>query len=163
MQEANEVVRDHSHISSYDPEQFENVSEISGICTDKLLTSAMESESLDNLSVVIITFNNFTSYLHNIMQFITNQPTLAKDTDVYNGRNSNQRNFLPKQVNNKVMPNIGSSITMPSKRYGNDGREHVESGETNFESEYQASTMQPKHTRNGPAKSISTDQRSFHH
>ena len=77
MQEANEVVRDHSHISSYDPEQFENVSEISGICTDKLLTSAMESESLDNLSVVIITFNNFTSYLHNIMQFIANQPTLA--------------------------------------------------------------------------------------
>ena len=51
---------------------------------------------MDNLSVVIITFKNFTTYLKNIKSIIANQPSLPKDNEAYNGRVSNQRNFLPK-------------------------------------------------------------------
>ena len=118
---------------------------------------------MDNLSVVIITFKNFTTYLKNIKSIIANQPSLPKDNEAYNGRVSNQRNFLPKQASSNIMPNIGPSISMQSKRYGMDfNRESQESGETNFESEYHPQTIHTKHTRNGPAKSISTDHRSYH-
>ena len=63
MQEACEVVQENSTLAAYDPGEFENVAEVCGIVTDKLLTTAMEVESMDNLSVVIISFANFTRYL----------------------------------------------------------------------------------------------------
>ena len=63
MQEACEVVQENSNLAAYDPVEFENVAEVCGIVTDKLLTTAMEVESMDNLSVVIISFANFTRYL----------------------------------------------------------------------------------------------------
>ena len=45
---------------------FEHISNCCGEVVDKLLMSAMEKESMDNLSVVIITFNNFTRFLESI-------------------------------------------------------------------------------------------------
>ena len=67
MQEAKEFVQENVKFNpNYDPEIFENVADICGITTDKLLTAAMEVESMDNLSVVILSFANFTKYLGSI-------------------------------------------------------------------------------------------------
>jgi serine/threonine protein phosphatase PrpC len=68
MQETDSVLRDNlieerGVNKLYDPESFDNVSEVCGIVTDRLLTNAMECESMDNLSVAILTFGNFTRYL----------------------------------------------------------------------------------------------------
>ena len=45
---------------------FEHVAQVCGEAVDKVMGSAMECESMDNLSVVIITFKNFTRYLESI-------------------------------------------------------------------------------------------------
>ena len=45
---------------------FESVSKVLGEAVDKVMTAAMEHESMDNLSVVIISFANFTRYLESI-------------------------------------------------------------------------------------------------
>jgi hypothetical protein len=68
MSEADAVLRDNiigenGTNKRYHPEKFENISEVCGIVTDRLMTTAMEVESMDNLSVVILSFNNFTRYL----------------------------------------------------------------------------------------------------
>ena len=48
------------------PGSFEHVSNCCGEAVDKTLLAAMEKESMDNLSVVIITFPNFTRLLESI-------------------------------------------------------------------------------------------------
>ena len=48
------------------PGSFEHVSYCCGEAVDKTLLAAMEKESMDNLSVVIITFPNFTRLLESI-------------------------------------------------------------------------------------------------
>ena len=45
---------------------FEHVAAVCGEAVDKVMTVAMERESMDNLSVVIISFPNFTRYLESI-------------------------------------------------------------------------------------------------
>ena len=45
---------------------FEHISNSCGEAVDKVLVTAMEKESMDNLSVVIITFPNFTRFLESI-------------------------------------------------------------------------------------------------
>ena len=42
------------------------MAQVCGEAVDKVMGSAMECESMDNLSVVIITFKNFTRYLESI-------------------------------------------------------------------------------------------------
>jgi len=44
-------------------DSFEHIADICGITTDKTLTTAMECESMDNLSVVIISYASFSRYL----------------------------------------------------------------------------------------------------
>ena len=45
---------------------FEHVARTCGSAVDRVMVSAMEKESMDNLSVVILSFPNFTSYLESI-------------------------------------------------------------------------------------------------
>ena len=45
---------------------FEHVARTCGSSVDKVMTAAMEKESMDNLSVVILTFQNFTNFLESI-------------------------------------------------------------------------------------------------
>ena len=45
---------------------FENVARCCGNAVDRVMTAAMEKESMDNLSVVILSFPNFTRYLESI-------------------------------------------------------------------------------------------------
>lgn len=43
------------------------MSQICGEAVDKVLTSAMEMESMDNLSVVLISFQNFTNFIKSLV------------------------------------------------------------------------------------------------
>ena len=52
--------------SRYNQGTFEHVAQVCGEAVDKVMGSAMECESMDNLSVVLITFKNFTRYLESI-------------------------------------------------------------------------------------------------
>ena len=52
--------------SSLTQGSFEHISNCTGEAVDKVLIMAMEKESMDNLSVVIITFPNFTRFLESI-------------------------------------------------------------------------------------------------
>ena len=45
---------------------FEHVAQVVGDAVDKVMLLAMELESMDNLSVVIISFKNFTKFLESI-------------------------------------------------------------------------------------------------
>ena len=45
---------------------FEHISNSCGQAVDRLMLSAMEKESMDNLSVVILSFANLTKYLENV-------------------------------------------------------------------------------------------------
>ena len=45
---------------------FEHVSQVCGDAVDRVMTKAMEYESMDNLSVVIITFKNFTRFVESM-------------------------------------------------------------------------------------------------
>lgn len=45
---------------------FEHVARSCGNCVDRVMIAAMEAESMDNLSVVVLTFPNFTNYLESI-------------------------------------------------------------------------------------------------
>lgn len=45
---------------------FEHVSLVCGAAVDKVITYSMEKESLDNLSVVVISFNNLTKFVESI-------------------------------------------------------------------------------------------------
>ena len=45
---------------------FEHVAQVVGDAVDKVMSLAMELESMDNLSVVIISFKNFTKFLESI-------------------------------------------------------------------------------------------------
>ena len=91
MQEAHEIVQENSALASYEPDQFDNVAEMCGIVTDKLLTTAMEVESMDNLSVVILSFPNFTRFLQSL-KTIPSQATLVKENEVYSGKSVHMRN-----------------------------------------------------------------------
>jgi len=81
MQETNEIVQENSSIPLYEPEHFENVAEACGIVTDKVMTTAMEVESMDNLSVVIISFPNFTKYMQSLK--MVPSATIVKENEVY--------------------------------------------------------------------------------
>ena len=48
------------------PGSFEHIAASCGEAVDKVMMTAMEKESMDNLSVVIITFPNFTRFLESI-------------------------------------------------------------------------------------------------
>lgn len=61
------------------------MAELCGVVTDKLLTTAMEVESMDNLSVVILSFPNFTNYLKSL-KTIPSTATIIKENEVYNGK-----------------------------------------------------------------------------
>jgi len=52
--------------SGHNQGSFEHVSAACGEAVDKVITVAMEKESMDNLSVVIMSFPNFTRYLESI-------------------------------------------------------------------------------------------------
>ncbi|MFO0117392.1 MAG: hypothetical protein ACK521_07185 [bacterium] len=54
-----------------------------GIVTDKLMSTAMEVESMDNLSVVIISFPNFTKYLQSL-KLVPSHSTIVKENESYN-------------------------------------------------------------------------------
>lgn len=45
---------------------FENVTRSCGSAVDRVMTAAMEMDSMDNLSVVILTFSNFTHFLESV-------------------------------------------------------------------------------------------------
>lgn len=45
---------------------FGHVSKVCGDAVDRVMTKAMEYESMDNLSVVIITFKNLTRFVENM-------------------------------------------------------------------------------------------------
>ena len=45
---------------------FGHVAQVVGESVDKVMSLAMELESMDNLSVVIISFKNFTKFLESI-------------------------------------------------------------------------------------------------
>ena len=45
---------------------FDHIARCCGNAVDRVMTSAMEKESMDNLSVVILSFPNFTRYLESI-------------------------------------------------------------------------------------------------
>ena len=81
MQETNEIVQENSSIPLYEPERFENVAEACGIVTDKVMTTAMEVESMDNLSVVIISFPNFSKYMQSLKMLPL--ATIVKENEVY--------------------------------------------------------------------------------
>lgn len=51
---------------NYNQGTFEHVTQVCGEAVDRVMTAAMECESMDNLSVVIITFKNFTRFLESI-------------------------------------------------------------------------------------------------
>ena len=52
--------------SRYNQGTFEHVAQVCGMGVDRVMTVAMERESMDNLSVVILSFPNFTRYLESI-------------------------------------------------------------------------------------------------
>ena len=51
---------------NYNQGTFDHVSSVCGEAVDRVMSVAMECESMDNLSVVIISFKNFTRYLESI-------------------------------------------------------------------------------------------------
>ena len=48
------------------PGSFDHISNCAGEAVDRVMMASMEKESMDNLSVVIITFPNFTRFLESI-------------------------------------------------------------------------------------------------
>eukprot|EP00347_Sterkiella_histriomuscorum_P023809 403333314 len=55
-----------NQIVNHDPSQPFNINEISGQCVERVLKAGMVKESLDNLSVVMIAFKNFTKFVDNM-------------------------------------------------------------------------------------------------
>ena len=52
--------------SRYNQGCFEHVAQTCGHAVDSVMSTAMEKESMDNLSVVILSFPNFTRFLESI-------------------------------------------------------------------------------------------------
>lgn len=45
---------------------FEHVAQVCGESVDKVMSAAMDRESMDNLSVVIMSYKNFSRFLESI-------------------------------------------------------------------------------------------------
>ena len=65
------------------------MAQVCGDSVDKVMSVSMEQESMDNLSVVILSFENFTRYLESI------EPQQGK---VSAQRNRSQTNVLPESI-----------------------------------------------------------------
>ena len=65
---------------------FEHIASTCGEAVDRVLMAAMERESMDNLSVVLITFPNFTQFLESI------EPQQGKVSTAQRNRTSQQEN-----------------------------------------------------------------------
>ena len=84
--------------SRHNQGSFEHVARSCGSAVDKVMTAAMEKESMDNLSVVILSFPNFTRFLESI--------------ELQQGIGSQQRNRSQLTISNDPVAPIQLKTTM---------------------------------------------------
>ena len=85
---------------------FEHISNCCGESVDKVLISAMEKESMDNLSVVIITFPNFTRFLESV----ESQQGKVSGQRNRTSQNQNKSSTLPPTVPIRTDQNVNTGL-----------------------------------------------------